>query len=71
MVVVPAGTPSEIIALLHGRSPLDHHLPDVKERLDTLGYEPVANTPEECTAFFRAEMTKWSKVIKAAGIRAD
>jgi tripartite-type tricarboxylate transporter receptor subunit TctC len=46
-------------------------LPDVKERLDTLGFEPVANTPEECTAFFRAEMAKWSKVIKAAGIRAD
>jgi tripartite-type tricarboxylate transporter receptor subunit TctC len=46
-------------------------LPDVKERLDTLGFEPVANTPDECAEFFRAEMAKWSKVIKAAGIRAD
>jgi tripartite-type tricarboxylate transporter receptor subunit TctC len=46
-------------------------LPDVRERLDALAFEPVAGTPQECAAFFQAEMTKWSKVIKAAGIRAD
>ena len=46
-------------------------LPDVKERLDALAFEAVANTPEECTAFFKAESAKWSKVIKTAGLRAD
>jgi tripartite-type tricarboxylate transporter receptor subunit TctC len=70
-VVVPAGTPKEIITMLQQSIAAMVKLPDVKERLDTLGFEPVANTPEECTAFFRAEMAKWSKVIKAAGIRAD
>jgi tripartite-type tricarboxylate transporter receptor subunit TctC len=70
-VVVPAGTPKEIITMLQQSIAAMVTLPDVKERLDTLGFEPVANTPEECTAFFRAEMAKWSKVIKAAGIRAD
>ena len=44
---------------------------DVKERLDALGFEPVVNTPDECTHFIRAEMAKWSKVIKEAGLRAD
>jgi tripartite-type tricarboxylate transporter receptor subunit TctC len=70
-VVVPAGTPKEIIAQLQRMIAVIVTLPDVKERLDTLGFEPVANTPDECAEFFRAEMAKWSKVIKAAGIRAD
>jgi tripartite-type tricarboxylate transporter receptor subunit TctC len=70
-VVVPAGTPKEIIAQLQRSIAAIVVLPDVKERLDTLGFEPIANTPDECSDFFRTEMAKWSKVIKAAGIRAD
>ena len=70
-IVVPAGTPKDIIAQLHRMIVGIVALPDVKERLDALGYEPVVNTPEECASFFRTEMAKWSKVIKAAGIRAD
>jgi tripartite-type tricarboxylate transporter receptor subunit TctC len=70
-VVVPMGTPKEIIAQLQQSIARIVTLPDVKERLDTLGYEPIANTPDECAAFFRSEMAKWGKVIKAAGIRAD
>jgi tripartite-type tricarboxylate transporter receptor subunit TctC len=65
------GTPKEIIAQLQRMIAGIVTLPDVKERLDALGYEPIANTSEECTAFFRTESAKWSKVIKAAGIRAD
>src|ERR1700704_1433080 len=67
-VVVPAGTPKEIIAQLQRMIAVIVTLPDVKERLAPLGFEPVANTPDECAEFFRAEMAKWSKVIKAAGI---
>jgi tripartite-type tricarboxylate transporter receptor subunit TctC len=70
-VVVPAGTPKEIIAQLQRMIAAIVALPDVKERLDALGFEPIANTPEECADFFQREMAKWSKVIKAAGIRAD
>jgi tripartite-type tricarboxylate transporter receptor subunit TctC len=70
-VVVPAGTPKEIVAQLHRMIAGAVALPDVKERLDALGFEAVVNTPDECTAFFKAETAKWSKVIKAAGIRAD
>lgn len=70
-VVVPAGTPGGIIAQLNRMIVGIVALPDVRERLDALAFEPVAGTPQECAAFFQAEMTKWSKVIKAAGIRAD
>jgi tripartite-type tricarboxylate transporter receptor subunit TctC len=70
-VAVPAGTPKEITAQLQRMIAGIVVLPDVKERLDALAFEAVANTPEECTAFFKAESAKWSKVIKAAGLRAD
>ena len=70
-VVVPAGTPKEIIALLNRMIVGIVALPDIKERLGALGYEPIGSTPDQCTAFFKAEMAKWSKVIRASGIRAE
>jgi len=70
-VLVPAGTPKEIITLLNHEIVKIIALPDMKERLATLGYEPVANTPGACAAQLRAELAKWTKVIRAAGIRAE
>ena len=43
----------------------------MKERLATLGLEAVGTTPEECAAQMRTEITKWAKVIREAGIRAE
>jgi tripartite-type tricarboxylate transporter receptor subunit TctC len=68
---VPAGTPKDIVVQLNKMALSALSQPDVKERLAALGVEPVANSPEECDAFVRAEMVKWSKVIKAAGIKAE
>jgi tripartite-type tricarboxylate transporter receptor subunit TctC len=70
-VVVPFGTPKDIIAQLYKMLAAIHAQPDVKERLAAMAFEPIASTPEECNEFFRIESTKWSKVIKLAGIRAD
>jgi tripartite-type tricarboxylate transporter receptor subunit TctC len=70
-VVVPAGTPKDIIALLNREIVNSVALPDMKERLATLGYAPVGNAPEECAAQFRADMAQWGKVIRAAGIKAE
>jgi tripartite-type tricarboxylate transporter receptor subunit TctC len=47
------------------------HLPDVKERIATQGGEPTTNTPEEFSAFVRAEILKWAKVAKDSGARVD
>jgi len=68
---VPAGTPKEIIALLHREIVRVMALPDMKERLATLGYEPVASTPDECAAQLRTELAKWTKVIREAGTKAQ
>jgi Tripartite tricarboxylate transporter family receptor len=44
---------------------------DVRAKLETLGFEVVNKPPEESAAIFRAEGDKWTKVIRAAGIKAD
>jgi tripartite-type tricarboxylate transporter receptor subunit TctC len=69
-VIVPARTPKEIVALLHGEIVKAIALPGMKERMATLGFEPVGSTPEECAAQFRTESAKWGKVIREAGIKA-
>jgi tripartite-type tricarboxylate transporter receptor subunit TctC len=46
-------------------------LPDIKERMAALGFEPVANTPDESAFQIRAEIAKWAKIIRAANIKAE
>jgi tripartite-type tricarboxylate transporter receptor subunit TctC len=70
-ILVPAGTPKAIIDLLHGEIVKVMALPDVKERMAVLGFEPVANTPEEFAARIKAEIPKWGKVIRDANIKAE
>ena len=70
-VVVPAGTPREIIDLLYREIARACAQPEVKERLATLGFQPVANTPEDYAAYIRTEIPKWGKVIKTASIRIE
>jgi len=70
-VVVPAGTPKEIIAELNRLIVASIAQPDVKQKLSAMAYEPIGNSPEQCAAFFKAEMAKWSVVIKDAGLHAE
>jgi tripartite-type tricarboxylate transporter receptor subunit TctC len=69
-VAVPAGTPKEIVALLNREIVKAMALPDVKERLATLGFDSIASTPEEFGARIRTDTEKWGKVIRAANIKA-
>jgi len=68
---VPAGTPKDVVVQLNRMIALALAQPDVKERLAALGVEPVSSSPEACDAFVLAEMAKWSKVIRAAGLKAE
>src|SRR4029078_7742947 len=68
-VVVPAGTPKEIIASLHRMIAAIVALPDIKGARGALGSEPIGSTPDQCMEFFKTEMAKWSKVIRASGIK--
>ena len=70
-VFVPAGTPRFVITRLHEGVVRALQTPEVRERLTGDGAEPVGSTPDQFAAFVRAEIAKWGKVIKAAGIKAD
>jgi tripartite-type tricarboxylate transporter receptor subunit TctC len=67
-LVVPAGTPGEIIDVLHRALVAIMAAPDFQERLAALGFEPVANTPAQFAAWIRTEVAKWAKVIRDANI---
>jgi tripartite-type tricarboxylate transporter receptor subunit TctC len=69
-VLAPAGTPRDIIARLHQEIVRALALPDVRERLLAAGIEPAPPmTPEQFGEYLRAEVVKWGKVVKAAGIQ--
>lgn len=70
-IVVPAGTPKNVIAFMHRAIVAIMGLPEVKERLAVLGFEPVAGTPEEFGRHARAEFDKWAKVIRDSNIKAQ
>jgi tripartite-type tricarboxylate transporter receptor subunit TctC len=70
-VFAPAGTPAPVIAALHSNLAKILAMPEVRDRLSKLGADVVASTPEEFASYLQAEITKWSKVIKAAGVTAD
>jgi tripartite-type tricarboxylate transporter receptor subunit TctC len=68
-VLVPAGTPRDIIALLNREIVDSVAQPDMKERLAALGFEPVGSTPERFAEQIKFEIENWGKVIRAANIR--
>ena len=70
-VLVPAGTPPETIAVLQREIVRIVALPEVKERLSSLGFDPVGDTPGEFTARMKLEMEKWAKVIRVANLKAE
>jgi tripartite-type tricarboxylate transporter receptor subunit TctC len=70
-ILAPAGTPKAIIELLHQEIVALVALPDVRTRLAELGFEVVANSPEEFAQRIKAELEKWAQVIRNAKIKAQ
>ena len=70
-VFVPAGTPRDVVERLHAEFTKALAAPDVRERIVSLGAEPVGNRPEEFGAYIQREAEKYARVIKASGARAD
>jgi tripartite-type tricarboxylate transporter receptor subunit TctC len=70
-VFAPAGTPRDVVARVNAELKRVFALPDVQDKLRTLGLEPWISTPEELARFQAAEITKWAKVVKESGARAD
>jgi tripartite-type tricarboxylate transporter receptor subunit TctC len=70
-VLVPAATPKPIVDLLQRQITRIVALPDVKERLDALGFAAVASTPEAYAAQIKADIETWSKVVREANIKVE
>jgi len=70
-IVVPTGTPKEIVDRLNAEIKKMVALPDVKEKLETLGFGPVADSPNEFGERIRTETAKWAKVINDAKIKIE
>lgn len=65
---VPAGTPTDVIAALHDEVVAMMAVPEVGERLATLGLDPVASTPEAFDQRLHFEVGKWQRIIRAANL---
>ena len=70
-LLVPAGTPRAIVQRLYSDTANILAQPDIKERVTTLGFDIVASTPEQFTAQIKAEVAKWTKVVKDAGVKVE
>jgi tripartite-type tricarboxylate transporter receptor subunit TctC len=67
----PAGTPQPIVDRVADAVIKILAMPDTREKLESLGYEPTGNTPAQFAALINVEQKRWAAVIKAANITAD
>jgi tripartite-type tricarboxylate transporter receptor subunit TctC len=70
-VHAPAKTPKSVVNRLNAEFLKALKLPDVRERLGSLGFEIVGSTPEHYGSYIKSEIRKWEKVVKASGARPE
>ena len=70
-VYASAGTPQPVVDLLNSQFARIMALPEVKDRLATVGFDPTSSTPAELSAHMKAETDKWSKVVREANIKIE
>jgi tripartite-type tricarboxylate transporter receptor subunit TctC len=70
-VLVPAGTPKEIVTRLNAEIVKVLQMPDAKQRLLESGIEATPSTPEQFAAYIQSETKKWAKVVKDAKIKVE
>ena len=70
-VLAPAGTPKPVIEKLHAEMAKIVKMPDVQEKLATLGAEPIEMTPDEFGSWMKTQVTNWAEVVKTAGIKIE
>lgn len=70
-VSAPAGTPDAVVDRLHQATVKALNSPEMREKLESVGFVIVANNPKEFDAFVSAEIDKWGKAAKASGATLD
>jgi tripartite-type tricarboxylate transporter receptor subunit TctC len=71
LFLAPAGTPKDIVNRMAAETAKAVTSAEIKGRFETIGIEPVGNTPEEAGKFLDDEIAKWAKVIATAGVKAE
>jgi tripartite-type tricarboxylate transporter receptor subunit TctC len=69
--LAPAGTPSSLVKHLYSEFAKAMSNPEVKQRLEALGFDVVASTPDAFSAYIKTETIKWAKVLKASGAKSN
>ena len=67
----PAATPADIVAKLNAETVKALESAPVKERLASLGLDPVGGTPADCAKLVKSDIERWAPVVKAGGARPD
>jgi tripartite-type tricarboxylate transporter receptor subunit TctC len=70
-VFAPAGTPPDVVARVNAELQRVFKLPDVVDKLKSLGLEPWISSPEELARYQASEITKWAKVVRESGAKAE
>ena len=70
-LIIRSGTPKDIVAKLNAEFNAALVMPDVRDKLNERGMTTVGGSSESYTAFIRSETERWSKVVKARGIRIE
>jgi tripartite-type tricarboxylate transporter receptor subunit TctC len=70
-LVAPSAVSKDIVAKLHAETARVLKVPEVRERLGSVGAEPGGNTPDQFGAFIRSETAKYARIVKDANIKID
>lgn len=70
-VLAPAGVPREVVARLNGELVRIMRSPEMRDRLATMGIQPLASTPEEFGEFLKSEVARWGKVVRESGAQVE
>jgi len=70
-LVAPTGTPKDVIAKLNAEALKAVKLPDYQKRMNDLGYEIIAGSPEQMAERIKGEIARWGPVVKASGAKVE
>lgn len=70
-VVAPAGTPAAVVGRLNVELTKIMHMPDVKDKLSSLGAVPTVSMPQEFASFIDSEIRRWAEVVKSSGAKVE
>jgi tripartite-type tricarboxylate transporter receptor subunit TctC len=70
-VLAPAGVPREVVARINGELVKIMRAPEMRDRLGTMGIQPLASTPEAFGEFLRSEVERWGRVVRESGAQVE